>query len=203
MFIGQEFYILGDWFRIHFIENEGMAFGVTLGGNYGKLLLTVFRILMVFFIGYLIRQLLQRSASASILLSFSLIFAGALGNIIDSIFYGVLFSESSFHARNIAEFLPKGGGYAPLFHGKVVDMLYFPLYEGFLPAWIPFVGGDFFVFFRPVFNIADAAISVGVAVILLFQRHLIFSDELEPSEHEAKPHYTTPNDTDDNPPPQT
>lgn len=170
MVLNQDIMIF-DWFRIHFVENEGMAFGITLGGvlgNYAKIALSLFRILAVGFITYFLAGLIQRKASAGLIFSVALILAGALGNILDSTFYGLLFSESRSYL--LATFLPEAGGYAGLLHGKVVDMFYFPLYEGHLPNWIPFWGGDHVLFFRPVFNIADAAITVGVATIILFQR---------------------------------
>lgn len=167
MVIGEEIEIT-PWFRIHFVENEGMAFGMSFGGNYGKLLLTLFRIIAVVFIGYILRRMTQTvQTSLGFVLSVSLIMAGALGNIIDSTIYGVIFSDSD---GQVAQLFPPDGGYAPWLHGRVVDMLYFPLYEGFLPTWLPIWGGTYFQFFRPVFNIADAAITSGVAIILLFQR---------------------------------
>lgn len=167
MAYGEEIQLLG-WDRalIHFVENNGMAFGISLGGAYGKLFLTVFRIAAVGFLAYYLRRLLQTKASRALLLGFALVLAGAVGNIIDSVFYGVLFSESSFHGGP-AELFPADGGYAPLLYGRVVDMFYFPLAYGVYPEWVPFFGGDSYLFFRPVFNIADVAITVGV-VLLLF-----------------------------------
>ena len=170
MYMGEEINIFGDWFKLHFIENEGMAFGMTLGGDWGKLFLSLFRIFAVGVMIYFIRTLLQKKVSTGLVVSLSLILAGAIGNIIDSVFYGLIFSESAYHLRNIAEFMPEGGGYGKFLHGHVVDMLYFPMFRGNFPEWLPFVGGDRFLFFRPVFNIADAAITSGVAIILLFQR---------------------------------
>lgn len=165
MIIGEEISIF-SWFKIHFVENEGMAFGIELGGNYGKLALSLFRIIAVFFIIFLLGNLIKKNARTGIIVSFSLILAGALGNIIDSIFYGAIFTES-YH--QVAQFLPIQG-YANLLHGRVVDMLYFPVYEGYLPAWVPIWGNDYFIFFRPVFNIADAAITTGVILLLFFQQ---------------------------------
>lgn len=167
MFLGEEFPVLGDWFIIHFTENNGMAFGIEFGFEYGKLFLTLFRIVVVAIIGVYLFRLPRKSTSSGLLVTGSLIFAGAVGNIIDSVFYGIVFDESY---NQIASFLPDGGGYASLFYGKVVDMLYFPLIDGFFPDWLPIWGGEHFVFFRPVFNVADAAISVGIASLLLFQR---------------------------------
>lgn len=157
------------WAQIHFVENEGMAFGWTLGGSYGKLALSLFRILAVGFLLWFIFKLIQEKAPRALLLSFALIMAGAIGNILDSAFYGLIFSASHYHG-GIADIFPEGGGYAGFLHGKVVDMLYFPIYEGFLPSWIPVLGDRHITFFKPVFNIADTAITIGVLNILLFQR---------------------------------
>ncbi len=160
--------ILGSKGYLHFIENRGMAFGLEFGGDKGKLLLTLFRIAAVLVIALIIRNAVRKGASTGLVVSLSLILAGALGNIIDSTFYGVLFSASTPFQK--AVLLPEGGGYAPLLHGAVVDMFYFPLWEGRLPAWLPLWGGQHFVFFRPVFNLADAAITVGMALFILQQR---------------------------------
>ncbi|WP_075603547.1 lipoprotein signal peptidase [Saccharicrinis aurantiacus] len=168
MMLGEEFNIIGDWFIIHFIENNGMAFGMELAGKFGKVLLSVFRIVAVFGIGYYLYQLTKKKAPTGLIVSISLVLAGALGNIIDSAFYGLLFSDSY---PQVATFLPEGGGYASFLHGKVVDMFYFPLVDGYFPDWVPFWGGDHFVFFRPVFNVADSAISIGIGILLLFQRN--------------------------------
>lgn len=177
MNLGQEFRILGDWFIIHFTENNGMAFGMELGGEAGKLTLTLFRILAVCGIGYGVIYLIKHKYHRGLILNVSLIFAGAMGNIIDSTFYGLLFSESSYFQP--AKLLPPTGGYAGVFHGKVVDMLYFPLIQGRFPTWFPLWSGEDFVFFRPVFNIADAAISVGVIAILVFQKRYFKEEKME------------------------
>ncbi len=166
--IGQEFHVFGNWFIIHFIENKGMAYGMSFGGDVGKVILTLFRLAAVVFGFYIIKRLIQAKYHKGLIICASMILAGAMGNLIDSLFYGLLFSAST--PFQVAQFLPPGGGYAGFLHGKVVDMLYFPVYQGFLPEWIPFKGGDYFVFFQPVFNISDAAISVGVILILLFQK---------------------------------
>ncbi|MBD80545.1 MAG: lipoprotein signal peptidase [Crocinitomicaceae bacterium] len=167
MYIGQEFQMAGNWFFIHFTENNGMAFGMEFAGENGKLYLTLFRIAAsIAMLIYLIKIVRDKEHSG-LIVSFALIFAGALGNIIDSVFYGVIF-EHSHH--QIAELLPEAGGYSKLFYGKVVDMLYFPIYSNQFPEWLPLVGGDPFLFFRPVFNVADTAISTGVISIVVFQK---------------------------------
>lgn len=168
--LGGGFNILGlDWAQIHFVENKGMAFGLSFGGVVGKYALSIFRIIMVGFLVVFLRSLMKSRESFGLQLSFALIIAGAIGNIIDSMFYGLMFSESCFHC-GIAEFMPEGGGYAGFLQGSVVDMFYFPMIDTRLPEWLPVFGGNRFAFFKPVFNLADSAISVGVAIILLFYR---------------------------------
>ena len=177
MFMQQEFVIFPNWFRIHFIENEGMAYGLKFGGDFGKILLTMFRLVAVV-VGFVyMKKLVREKYSTGLLICGSLILAGAAGNLIDSMFYGLIFNDSVGY--EVAKFMPAGGGYGNFLHGRVVDMLYFPIYEGYLPKWIPFKGGDYFVFFRPVFNVADAAISTGVIAILLFQKRF-FGKHLQP-----------------------
>lgn len=163
MTIGESFSVLGDWFRIYFVENNGMAFGWELGAQYGKLALGIFRIIAVALLFYLIYYLVKKKVRFGPLLGISLITAGALGNIIDGMFYGMIFSESTF--TQVATLFPEGGGYSGFLHGKVVDMLYFPLFT--FPDWIPFLGGQ--IFFSPIFNIADSAITVGFLYLLIFQ----------------------------------
>jgi signal peptidase II len=176
---GEEFGILGlSWARIHFVENKGMAFGLALGGSWGKLGLSVFRLIAVGFLIYIIRSLIKSKETIGVIFSFSLILAGALGNILDSAFYGLIFSESPYHG-GLATMFPEGGGYAPLLFGKVVDMLYFPLIDTTFPDWFPIWGSQRFQFFRPVFNISDAAISTGVISLVLFH-HRIFKSKEEP-----------------------
>lgn len=177
MTIGQDFNILGNKFLIHFIENPGMAYGMEFGGEYGKLFLSVFRIIAVSGIGYGLHYMIKNKYNRGFILNVALIFAGALGNIIDSAFYGLIFSDSTFYEK--ATLFPDGGGYATFLHGRVVDMLYFPLFEGTFPTWFPFWGGEEFLFFRPVFNIADSAISVGVFLILIFQKRYFKEEHKE------------------------
>lgn len=164
---GEEIRILGqDWALIHFVENNGMAFGIAPGGAVGKLALSLFRLFAVGFLSYYIYRLLEAHVRRPLLLGgFALILGGAIGNIIDSLFYGLLFSASSYHG-GVATFLPEEGGYAPLFYGRVVDMFYFPIAYGLYPDWVPLLGGQSYVFFRPVFNLADVAISLGVVLLL-------------------------------------
>lgn len=169
--LGDEFRVT-DWFIIHFTENNGMAFGTEFGGDNGKLFLSVFRIFAVMGIFYWLYTSVRDNASKILIFSVALIFAGALGNIIDSLVYGVVFNDSS---NQIASFMPEGGGYAPALFGKVVDMLYFPLWKGFLPNWIPFWGGDYFIFFQPIFNIADSSIFIGVVTMFIFQKRVFDS----------------------------
>ncbi len=172
MTIGQEYHVFGNWFIIHFTENNGMAYGIQFGENIGKLLLSLFRIVAVGFLIWYIIHLSKKNTPQGIIVCFSLITAGALGNIIDSAFYGILFSESTFY--DVARFLPPEGGYSTFLHGKVVDMLYFPLIKNSAGETL---------FFSPVFNIADSAITIGVLVLLVFYHKFLNSkkqDEKEP-----------------------
>jgi signal peptidase II len=169
-YTGEEHKIIGSWFRLHFVENEGMAWGWKFGGGFGKIILTLFRLVAVIWGSFLLRDFIRKKYHKGFIICAALIYAGALGNLLDSLFYGILFEQSNPFSQNVARLLPPGGGYAGFLHGKVVDMLYFPLItNAHFPSWIPFVGGDDFEFFRPVFNLADASISAGVIAILLFQ----------------------------------
>lgn len=152
-----------DWFYIYFTENNGMAFGMEL---FGKLFLTTFRIAAVILIGWYLRKMIKKGAKTGFIICVSLIFTGALGNILDSVFYGIIFNEST-HAQ-IATLLPAAGGYSSLFYGKVVDMFYFPIIDTFWPMWMPIVGGDHFIFFSPIFNFADSCISCGIIALIIF-----------------------------------
>ena len=154
-----------SWFKINFIENNGMAFGMTF---FNKLVLSLFRIVAISVIGVYLVKIVKRGMCLGYVVCMSMVFAGAVGNMIDSMFYGLIFNASS--AEYVSYFVPFGEGYAPFLMGKVVDMFYFPLIETTWPTWMPFVGGDEFVFFSPVFNFADASISVGVVILLLFFR---------------------------------
>lgn len=167
MALGDEIHVCGNWFIIHFVENNGMAFGFEFAGEFGKLLLSIFRILAISAIGWFLFNLVKKEIPYGFIASMALIFAGAMGNIVDSAFYGLLFDHSY---GQVATFLPDQGGYASFLHGKVVDMFYFPLIRGTYPGWFPYLGGNEFIFFRPVFNIADASITVGIFSILLFYK---------------------------------
>jgi signal peptidase II len=179
-----------DWARLHFVENEGMAFGITFDWEYGKLLLSLFRVLMVVGLIWYLRLLLAAEMAFGFILSIGLITAGALGNIIDSAFYALIFSMSSYHG-GVAELTPIGQGYGMtqelpfngFMHGRVVDMLYFPMKWVHIPDWVPGMGGGDFLFFSPIFNVADASITIGVLCIVLFQRSFFrdgFVQQTEP-----------------------
>ncbi|PKP08833.1 MAG: lipoprotein signal peptidase [Bacteroidetes bacterium HGW-Bacteroidetes-4] len=170
MMLGQEYRIAGDWFIIHFTENNGMAFGFEFAGKIGKYFLSIFRIVAVTFISIYLARLIKKEVPLGFLISVALILAGASGNIIDSAFYGLLFEHSSYQ---VSQFMPNGGGYAGFLQGRVVDMFYFPIIEGHWPSWSPIKPTESFIFFRPVFNIADSAISVGMMLILFFYRKVL------------------------------
>jgi len=169
MVIGEDIPIFGKWGMLHFIENNGMAFGMEMGGKPGKLILSIFRIIAIFAIAWFLNSIIKKNAYLGLILAVSAILAGAIGNIIDSAFYGMIFSES-FHEP--AVMFPPGGGYSSFLHGRVVDMLYFPVINTRWPEWSPYRPGESLIFFRPVFNIADSAITCGVFAILLFQKKM-------------------------------
>ena len=173
-----------SWFKIYFTENPGMAFGLEYGGNWGKLALSIFRLFAIGGLIYWLSSLIKKKASAAAIVSVSLITAGAVGNMIDSALYGLIFDKGMLFNEDSLAWTGYNGlatyskeGYSAFLRGNVVDMLYFPLYEGFLPEWIPFKGGDYFIFFRPIFNIADMAISTGVGLMILFQKRIFPSKE--------------------------
>lgn len=169
--LGDYFEVAGQgWFHIHFIENPGMAFGIEWGGAYGKLALSLFRLIAIGFIGYLLFKLVRQRASYIVLTSITLIFSGALGNMLDSMFYGLFFTEST--ALEVAQWASENRvGYADFLYGRVVDMFYFPLLDTSFPEWMPFVGGRPLRFFEFIFNIADAAVFIGTAIIFVFYKH--------------------------------
>ena len=156
-----------SWFQLHFIENKGMAWGWEFGGDWGKMILTLFRLAAVIFGTWYLGRIVKQRYSRGFIICAALIYAGALGNLIDSMFYGLIFEESSY--SHVARIFPEQG-YAGFLHGRVVDMLYFPIVKSNFPSWFPFVGGDEFEFFSPIFNIADASISAGVITLLVFQK---------------------------------
>ncbi|TNE30905.1 MAG: lipoprotein signal peptidase [Bacteroidetes bacterium] len=165
-----------SWFHIHFIENPGMAFGLEWGGNTGKIILSIARLFAIGGIFIWLKRSIAKNAGSVQLTAIALIFAGAVGNMIDSAFYGLIFDTGLVYNAEMGEWVSYtgisqvGGGYTGFLQGNVVDMLYFPIYRGFLPDWVPFWGGEHFVFFRPIFNLADSAITVGVILLLFFQR---------------------------------
>ncbi len=184
--LGEVTHILGlPWAKLYFIENEGMAWGWKLGGEWGKMLLTLFRLAAVIFGSWYLTRIVKQKYSRGFIICASLIYAGALGNLIDSLFYGLIFEESTY--SHVAKIFP-ADGYGSFLHGKVVDMLYFPMVHSNFPDWIPFIGGKEFEFFSPIFNIADASISVGVIALLLFQRTLL-------KKHHTEHHHTVTTST--------
>jgi signal peptidase II len=176
MDLNSEFNVFGDWFRIHYLLNPGMAFGWKSDHMYGKLVLTLFRLLAMVAIGWYIYYLFRKEAKAGLLWCMALILGGAVGNVIDSTFYGVLLDNAPINAPT------------PWFHGQVIDMLFFPIFSGYYPDWLPYVGGNRFLFFSPVFNIADSAIFIGVVTILIFQKRFF---------HDTHDHILDAEETDD------
>ena len=169
MSIGESFMVFGEWFQIRFIENKGAAYGFEFGGDFGKLFLSVLRIFLIGGLIYYINKLVKQKQSMGYIFGFILILSGAVGNMIDSVFFGVIFSEST--PWQVAEFVPIGQGYQTWLHGSVVDMLYFPIITTTLPEWLPVWGGELYTFFSPIFNVADSYITIGAVYLLLFYRN--------------------------------
>ncbi len=189
-FIGEEHALIGSWARLHFVENEGMAWGLKFGGDFGKIILTLFRLAAVVWGSFLIKGFIEKKHHNGFIVCAALIYAGAVGNLIDSLFYGVLFEQSVPFTSQVAVLFPKGGGYASFLHGKVVDMFYFPIIrDAHFPNWFPIWGGSEFEFFRPVFNFADAAISSGVIALFVFQGK--FFGETASNDNDAPPNPTS------------
>ncbi len=182
MHIGEDIPLIGEWCRLHFIENEGFAFGTSFGGTIGKYFLTMFRIVASVAIGWIIVNQIKKNGRTSLILCLTLILAGAVGNIIDCCLYGLIFSESYY---DIAVLFPPEGGYAPFLQGKVVDMFYFPLFEFDWPQWMPFVGGNHFEFFSAIFNVADSAITIGVIWLLIDQIFIVPSKKKAEEEEKS------------------
>ena len=182
---GESHPVLGNWFRLYFIENEGMACGWKLGGGFGKIMLTLFRLAAVIFGLFYLNRIIKKKYHRGYIICVALVFAGALGNLIDSMFYGMIFDNSSFDTSAIAKIFPKKG-YAGFLHGNVVDMLYLPLvHVDTLPHWMPFMGGKPFSFFNYIFNIADGSVSIGVIIILFFRKRFFYSADKELPENDA------------------
>lgn len=191
MSIGDEIRVLGRWFILHFTENPGMAFGMRFWGIWGKMALSLFRLAAIVAIAIYIHRLIKHNARPGLVLGVSLILAGAIGNIIDSAFYGLIFDTGTTYNAQHGEWMMYDGvskanftGYAGFLKGCVVDMLYFPIIDTTYPSWVPIVGGQPLIFFRPVFNIADSAITTGVFYLLIFQRNILFGKH-EPKQPEA------------------
>ena len=176
MTLGESIPVFGDWFQICFIENNGMAFGMQFGGSVGKLALSLFRVVLIGFIMVYLKKLIKKAGTPTgVLVGLSLVLVGAIGNVVDCLFYGEIFSASTY--SQVAQLFPPDGGYTGFLYGKVVDMFYFPIIDTVLPEWVPFYGGEHFIFFRPIFNFADACISVSVIYMLLFQRKFFMEEK--------------------------
>lgn len=179
--------LIGTWFRLFFIENEGMAWGWKFGGEWGKMALTLFRLVAVIFGVFYIRSIIKKKMHPGFIVCAAMIFAGALGNLIDSLFYGLIYSASDV-GLPVAKLFPEGGGYAGFLHGRVVDMIYMPIIEDkTFPEWLPIWGGDRFTFFSPIFNIADASISIGVILLLIFQKKFFKKNPREENQTTLEP----------------
>lgn len=179
-YAGESHNMIGEWFKLYFIENEGMAYGWKFGGDWGKIILTLFRFAAVVFGVFYLNKIVEKKFHPGFIICAGLIFAGALGNLIDSMFYGMIFEDSNIDVKNVASIFPPHG-YAGFLHGKVVDMLYFPIIRNaHFPTWVPYWGGEEFEFFRPIFNLADASISTGIIAILLFQKRFFKIKKPEP-----------------------
>jgi len=190
--IGDEVKVIGNWFILHFTENPGMAFGLKFWGIWGKIALSIFRIGAIVAIGYYLNHLIKQNVKTGLIVGISLILAGAIGNIIDSAFYGFLFDTGTTYSEQFNQWVSYYGvsklnfeGYAGFLQGCVVDMLYFPIIDTVIPDWVPIWGGQNFLFFRPVFNIADSSITIGVIYLLLFHRNSIFIN----SKHQNQSNY--------------
>jgi signal peptidase II len=184
---GESHPVLGNWFQLYFIENEGMAYGWKFGGGFGKTALTLFRLMAVIFGIFYLKKIVEKKYHRGYIFCVALVFAGALGNLIDSMFYGLIFDKSSFDTYEIAKVFPSHG-YAGFLHGNVVDMLYLPIFHvNYLPQWVPFFGGKPFSFFNYIFNIADASVSAGVICILLFRRRFFESSHKNPDPNNVVP----------------
>ena len=185
MVIGEDIPLIGSWCRLHFTENEGFAFGMALGGSIGKIILSLFRIIASGVLVWIILDQVKKGARTSFIVCLSLILAGAFGNLIDSCFYGLIFNDGYYQ---VATLFPPEGGYAPFLHGKVVDMFYFPIFEFDWPSWVPFVGGNHFEFFSAIFNIADAAITIGVIWLIV---ELVFFQKKKENDGETEKNIET------------
>lgn len=190
-YAGEEHRVMGEWFRLHFVENEGMAWGWKLGGNAGKIALTLFRLVAVVWGTFLIRDFIRKQYHKGFIVCAALIYAGALGNLIDSMFYGIIFDSTynphNFQNAGVVAKLLTGAGYGSFLQGKVVDMLYFPLIQSTYPQWMPFYGGERFEFFSPVFNVADASITLGVIIIFIMQGKFFKKKKKETAPETTKP----------------
>lgn len=165
--IGDGIDLIGDWCKLYFVENEGIAFGISFGSDFGKLLLSIFRLLASIVIFIFLIKKIRKDARISLLVSISLIFVGAIGNMVDSCFYGLIFNEST--PEQVATLFPEEGGYGKFLYGKVVDMFYFPIVEWTWPEWMPWIGGNHAEFFNAIFNVADSAVCTGVALLIIDQ----------------------------------